>query len=63
MEKRSSLPGGNCQLQWHGTARLCNIGDDDSMNDFCGNPQCSLCGILMVTTLLAADVYQLTVYV
>ena len=55
MEQRSSLPGGNCKKKWHGTTRLCTLGDDDAKNDFCGKPQCSLCSILMVAALLACQ--------
>jgi hypothetical protein len=36
---------GNEQRRWHGTVRMCNIGDP-GVTEFCSNPSCSLCSIM-----------------
>ncbi|KAK7002212.1 hypothetical protein R3P38DRAFT_2556932, partial [Favolaschia claudopus] len=37
---------GNDKLMWHGTTRICNLGDNPNQLNFCTNSKCSLCQIL-----------------
>ena len=48
VEQSSSIPGANCRRRWHGTARMCKLGNDDQSHSFCSSHGCSLCRIIQV---------------
>ena len=48
VEQRTGLPHGNSKRRWHGTSRMCRLGDDDNNRDFCNAPGCSICRIIEV---------------
>jgi len=40
------LPKGNQILEWHGTRRTCNLGDDPNALRLCTDVSCATCGII-----------------
>jgi len=46
IEQSRGIPGGNTRRRFHGTVRLCRIGDTPSDNTFCTLSNCNLCRIV-----------------
>lgn len=53
VENKSSIFGGNSRRRWHGTARVCTVGDSQGQAALCNNALCSLCSIIRVSFILS----------
>jgi len=53
VERSTGERGANSRRRWHGTVRVCQLGDEDDQHDLCNNDGCSLCAIINSSFQLA----------
>ncbi|EPS93929.1 hypothetical protein FOMPIDRAFT_1055537 [Fomitopsis schrenkii] len=53
VERKSNVPHGNSRRRWHGTVRVCTVGDSQGQAALCNNALCSLCTIIRTSYRVA----------
>ena len=48
IERRTGYDDANCIRTWHGTVRVCRVGDSEDEKSLCSRSRCSLCSIMEV---------------